>query len=428
MPKKRSGNPRDEVMKAIGESAQSEEGTGSDDQDVDAADNALKNEDRPVQPTKKSTAARQLRTNTEQPPPDKSKSGSSAAPLGKKKNLWLLIGILGVLIVGVAVLGYFVVGKRVPPSNSSNSGTTSSGALVARRIDGVIDDPTDQNRWPAAVIVENHPEARPQSGLDKANVVYEALAEGGITRFLAIYTLTDPVKEIGPVRSARPYFVDLARAYNPLFVYVGGSPKALARIAATGIMDGNQFFNSQYFWRDTSRNVASEHTLYTSSQKLALALIDKKVPAEGTYAPWKFKRESAISERPASQQITINFSSFSYKVDYQYDSGKNDYVRSVAEKLHTVKDGTQLRPKNVIVMEVKRRLEAGSNLGRLEMDIIGQGTARFFLDGMEVKGTWKKDSAASMIIFTRDDGSELQLNPGQTWVEVVPPEQEVTVR
>ncbi len=359
--------------------------------------------------------------------------GNTPEPAARdKRKLAIALSVSGGVLIVLAVAGYLIFGRSAP-SNSNGSTTSpppSVQQLVPRRIDSVLDDPKDQNRFPVAVMVENHTAARPQPGLDKANIVYEVLAEGGITRFMAVYTLTSAIAEIGPVRSARPYYVDWARGYNAMYAHIGGSPKALSRIASTGIFDFNQFFNSQYFWRDKSRDVASEHTLYTSSKLLALALIDKKAPTEGSYTPWKYKPEAASSERPSSQHLAINFSSFSYKVDYEYDPVNNDYVRSVAEKPHVMRDGTQLRAKNVVVLTVKRRLEepVKDNHGRLEMDTVGEGAARFFLDGKEFKGTWKKTSPQDPIQLLLEDGLELQLNPGQTWVEVVPPEQEVTVR
>lgn len=347
-----------------------------------------------------------------------------------RRRLVVILSLAAILVlVASATAGYFLLGKKSSTTPSGQKNTNSVGQLVPRRIDGVLDEPEHQNLLPVAIMVENHTASRPQSGLNKANIVYEALAEGGITRFLAIYALTDTVAEIGPVRSARPYYVDWARGYDAMYVHIGGSPKAYSRISSTGAFDLDQFANSRYFWRDKSRDVASEHTLYTSSRLMTLALIDKKADASGNYEPWKYKKDADAGDRPASEHLTINFSTFSYKVDYEYDPVKNEYVRSVAEQPHVMRDGTQLRPKNVAVLSVKRQLEQPADgKGRLAMDTVGQGVARYFYDGQEHTGTWKKQSPQDPLEFLLDDGSTVQLNAGQTWVEIVPPEQEVTVR
>ncbi|MFH0829012.1 MAG: DUF3048 domain-containing protein [Candidatus Kerfeldbacteria bacterium] len=448
MPKKQPINEREEVLKALDDS--NEEENEHDEKEQPEEEKGDEQESSANQDTegKKESNSRSAATGKKgkkeapklknasqksptKPPPDKEPQEDRKQ--GKNRKLIILITVLCVVLVGVAVGGYFMFGRSDNDETTTNSAVVSTDTvkqLVARRIDGVLDSPQNQNKFPVAIMVENYTAARPQSGLTKANIVYEALAEGGITRFLAIFTITSPVKEIGPVRSARPYYVDWARAYNALYVHIGGSPKALARISQTGIRDFNQFFNSQYFWRDKTRDVASEHTLYTSDYLMSLALIDKKIPTTGDFEPWKYKQDALSSERQSSQHITINFSTFSYKVDYEYDPVQNDYVRSVAEKPHVMRDGEQLRPKNVVVITVNRRLEqpVTGNHGRLEMDTVGQGTAQFFLDGTVLKGTWKKDSPQDPLQLLKDDGTPVELNAGQTWVEVVPPDQQVTVK
>lgn len=383
------------------------------------------------------TSKRGKRTGSKKTGSSKQPSASSTAQSASRRASWarkrvLTVVAIVVLLVGSAVAGYLLLGAKAGSKSNRNDNTNTDLAKedsVPRRIDGVLDDPEDQNRHPVAIMVENHTASRPQSGLDKANIVFEALAEGGITRFLALYTLTDPIQEIGPVRSARPYYIDWARGYNAMYVHIGGSPKALARLSSTNVFDLNQFFNSQYFYRDKTRDVASEHTLYTSAKLMQLALLDKQAPTEGDYQPWKYKPDADSSSRPASQHISINFSTFSYKVDYEYDPVKNDYARQQAEQPHVMRDGTAIRARNVVILTVKRRLEEPvDGKGRLEMDTTGAGAARYFLDGKEIIGTWSKRSPQDPLELRLEDGSDLQLNAGQTWVEVVPPDQEVTVR
>ncbi len=427
MPKPPKKKLDDEVRESATENA--------GDQDMveeNAAEDSLESADEPVtEPPKRGKSSPKKVGSAQKSTAEPADRPKTDAPGSQRKRMFIIAAVI-VLLGGSVTAGYFFVGRNTG-SESNRNGSTNADVTgeerVPRRIDGVLDDPEDQNHYLVAIMVENHTASRPQSGLDKANIVFEALAEGGITRFLALYTLTDPIQEIGPVRSARPYYIDWARGYNAMYVHIGGSPKALARLNSTNAFDLNQFFNSQYFYRDKTRDVASEHTLYTSAKLMQLALLDKQAPTPGDYQPWKYKSDADGSSRPASQHITINFSTFSYKVDYEYDPVKNDYARLQAEQPHVMRDGTTIRPKNVVVLTVKRRLEEPvDGKGRLEMDTIGEGPARYFLDGKELIGTWSKRSPQDPLDLRLEDGSDVQLNAGQTWVEIVPPDQEVTVR
>ncbi|MCH7492213.1 DUF3048 domain-containing protein [Patescibacteria group bacterium] len=342
---------------------------------------------------------------------------------GKRKSKkWIIISVVAVVIVAAAV-GYIIFGLDVSDQVSNKSGgSTGESGLVARAIDGVLVPAEESNYYPVAVVIENLVVSRPQSGLAGANIVYEALAEGGITRFLAIYA-GQTVGTIGPVRSARPYFVDWVLEYNALYVHAGGSPQSLSDIRQNDVFDLNQFFNSQYYWRDTTLNVASEHTLFTSGEKMTFALRDLEAPEEGDYQSWKYKEEAKKSARPVEEKnIIIDFSSFSYNVEYKYDPNANEYLRYMAGEIHKDKDGTAIRPKNVIVQKVKTRL---ADEIRLAMDTVGEGDAIIFRDGVATVGTWEKKSKTDRTIFSDMDGSEIELNPGSTWIEVVPTDREI---
>lgn len=431
MAKKPSGsNDRDEKLDPVDE---------SDDAPVEAADEDVAEQapaEPPAKPAKKNSKSSSKPRGAKPSPvavdvSGPADGGSITPPEHSKKKLIIMLSAAGVLLIGAAVAGYVLLGSNAPAGNANTNGSANATAdgQLPRRIDGVLDTVEHQNRYPLAVMIENQSQARPQSGLDQANVVYEALAEGGITRFMAIYTFTRVVDSIGPVRSARPYYVDWARGYNALYAHAGGSPKGLARIGSVGLPDLNQFFNSQYFFRDRSRKVASEHTLYTSSTLLSRALNDKKLPETGSYDAWTFKADAAASARPTSQHLTIDFSSFSYKVDYEYDPATNTYARSQAEQPHVMRDGAKIAPKNVVVIRVKRSLEDPKDShGRLTLDVVGSGSAAYYLDGREYKGTWKKTSAQDGLELLDENGDVFKLNAGQTWIEVVPPEQTVTVR
>ena len=337
------------------------------------------------------------------------------------------ITLLVVVVVGfVVMISYFVFsGGSMDQNIEINSNAT--GKQAARVLDGVSVKKGEENHYPYAVMIENLSTVRPQSGLDKAGVVYEALAEGGITRFLAIYATYDEIKEIGPVRSARPYYLDWVAEYSPLYAHAGGSPDAIRLIPQIDNITNLDQIGGQhaYFWRDPSRSTASEHTLFTSSELLAFALRDKKITSEGNYEPWLFKKEKTASQRiNEAKKITIDYSTFSYKVSYTYDFENNRYMRENGDEPHTdYVTGNQLFAKNVIVQYVKTSMADSS---RLAMDTIGEGGALLFQDGEMINATWeKKDQAGRTRFYNTSDGKEIELNPGPTWVQIVPTDRTV---
>jgi hypothetical protein len=329
-----------------------------------------------------------------------------------------------VVIAFVVIISYFVFSDGSMDQNiESNS---NANGREPRVLDGVMVKKGEGNHYPYAVMVENLATVRPQSGLDKAGVVYEALAEGGITRFLAIYATYDEVKEIGPVRSARPYYLDWVAEYSPLYAHAGGSPDAIRLIPQIDNITNLDQIGGQhaYFWRDASRSTASEHTLFTSSELLSLALRDKEITEEGDYVPWLFKEEEKASQRVnEAKEITIDYSTFSYKVSYQYDFENNRYLRKNGDEPHMeYVTGEQLFAKNVIVQYVKT---SKADATRLAMDTIGEGGALLFQDGEMINATWEKKSQTGRTRYYDMDGREIRLNPGPTWVQIVPTDRTV---
>jgi hypothetical protein len=341
---------------------------------------------------------------------------------GKRKLRWpWLIAAGGVALVLIGIGGYLTF--RGSAANDDDTGTnseTDTVVPVARKLDGVLVDPEKSNHLPLMMIVENHTSVRPQSGLAKAGVVYEALAEGGITRFLAIFAVNGTLN-IGPIRSARPYFVQLARAYNGVFVHAGQSPQAQTEIVKTKIIDFNQFYKKYNFYNITGR--AQEHTLFTNLHLMELGWRAMNLKDRGDYESWSFKDDAPVAD-PKTKPIVVDFSTASYRVTYDYDVARNVYKRSQAGTIATDKEGGAIEPKNVAVLFTTSKL-----FDKLRRDIvvIGEGKLLLFRDGEMVTGTWKKTSAEAQLQFLDSTGAALQLNRGQTWVEVVDlPEKYVT--
>jgi hypothetical protein len=297
-------------------------------------------------------------------------------------------------------------------------------------------------------MIENHLEARPQSGLSDTDIVYEAVAEGGITRFMGVFYCQASAFEtiLGPVRSARTYFLDWASEYNfPLYAHVGGAntpgpANALGQIADydwASANDMNQFsIGYPTFWRDyerLGRTVATEHTMYSTTEKL-WAVGNKRgftnedpdgVEWAKGYTPWQFvKDEVGSDERGTTNSVDYKFWDYEeYAVNWQYDKDANIYKRNNAGEAHKdLNTGEQLTAKNVVVQFAR---EARANDGyegnaHLLYGTTGKGDALIFKDGQAIKGTWSKAKRLARTVFMDDKGKEVKFNPGRIWISVLP--------
>jgi len=298
-------------------------------------------------------------------------------------------------------------------------------------------------RRPLAVMIENHTEARSQSGLSSADVVYEAVAEGGITRFMAIYFCNLSDIQIGPVRSARTYFLDWLSEYDALYAHVGGANSpgpadALSQIIKFDILDLNQFsIGFPTFWRDyqrLGRSVATEHTMYSTTQKLWeigakrgwVAADSKGVKWEAGFTPWKFKDPApAGAGQVAVAKMTVDFwSGYSdYSVTWNYDTNCNCYKRSHGDNPHLdLNNNEQISAKNVVVQFQRESRANDGYEGNVHLlyKTIGEGKALIFQDGQAIFGKWSKDSRTARTIYTDSKGKEINFGRGAIWIQTVP--------
>lgn len=327
------------------------------------------------------------------------------------------ISMLLIFIFGLA-FAYGVYIFNIDPTNQAKFNTNKKvDDRVESPLNGVMVAPAVADRRPFAVMIENHPDARPQSALDKASVVYEAITEGGITRFMALYLENEP-SEIGPIRSARSYYIDWLSEFKAFYVHAGGSTEALQRIAKEDVLDLKD--SKTYFWRSKSRY--APHNLYSSFDKLTAYAKKKKYDLTTTYESGDFKDELLLSQRPESQNpITINFSSSSYKVVYNYDRKTNSYKREMGGKPHLdAVTKNQLTAKVIIVQFMPTRpSNINPNKGLLDITTIGEGKALIFQDGGVTEGTWSKSAVISRTKFFDTSGNIIKINPGQHWFEIV---------
>lgn len=304
-----------------------------------------------------------------------------------------------------------------------------------------------EKRRPLAVMVENHEEARPQTGLSYADIVYETVAEGGITRFMGIYYCGIAAYSIGlaPVRSARTYFVDWVSEYDALYNHVGGAgrcnddtvddrAKALCQIEKYGIKDMDQFgISFPICYRNYDRldhPVATEHTMVCYSDKLYDLAKERNwtnVDEENTswdenFEPWKFKDEVKQGERGTVASISfVHWPGYEdkYGVQWNYDNVANSYKRVNGGKPHIdLETNEQLTAKNVVIQFAKETVGVDDH-AHLLYGTIGDGKAMIFQDGKSISGTWKKAKRTSRTKFFDDKGKEISFNPGSVWIEII---------
>ncbi|MCL5985650.1 MAG: DUF3048 domain-containing protein [Actinobacteria bacterium] len=314
-------------------------------------------------------------------------------------------------------------GADAQPTDSTEVDPAETAAYLACPYDGAMIEANIKR--PLAVIIENSSDARPQSGYQHACVVFEMVAEGGITRTLAIFG-HDSAEVVGPIRSARPYFVEIVKGYDALFSHWGGSDQAYQLIANLGIPDLDQMskdIGNATYWRDGSR--IAPHNGYSSTQKLYELAGKWKYSLEGGLSSFEFKDDANPSEFGAYSEVSLLFSSKMYNVTYRFDSSSNEYLRFVGDIPHIDREtGEQIAVKNVVAL-ISDIANSGDGAGHMIIRTTGQGKAFVFRDGNLVEGTWERKSVNEPFKLLDKDGNPIPLNRGPVWVGVLASEQAV---
>lgn len=271
---------------------------------------------------------------------------------------------------------------------------------------------------PLAVMINNAPAARPQSGISEADVLYEVLAEGGITRLIGIFQSHTGIVKIGPVRSIRPYLIDLGESYGAVTVHAGGSPAAYAILQRQKKADMDEIGNGgAYFWRDKERK--APHNLYSNSAKLQEGA--EKLGYSGTIEvpSYMFTDPDYLpTEGAAAAELKINYLLQSYTVGYQYNSERRTFVRSVNGKPHLdLNNNNPVEAANVMVIGADHKVL--DDVGRLQIDVELGGEALLFQRGTVLAGKWAR-KPGDIIRFVKNEGTEALMYPGITHVLIVP--------
>jgi hypothetical protein len=407
----------------------------------------------------------------------------------KIKQISIYLGLFLLLTGG----SYYLFSYLLPVGSKSNTDTSQSSGtptIPGKKQTGVItfsgpktevcplngqlytkeEKDIWQKRRPLAVMIENHSDARPQSGLQSADIVYEAVAEGGITRFMALYYCnilsgTPNRYDVGPVRSARTYFLDIASEYAdyPLYTHVGGANCSAPSDPVTGRQSGpcttnkkalaieqisDYGWNNKGTWGDLSQfslsykvcrrepertgdERATEHTMYCSTSELwnvaesrgltNMTLVNNK-SWDKSFRPWSFTQKDVKAETVNASTISFDFwgKNDNYSVAWKYDSLANSYSRTNGGKPHIdFNTGTQLTTKNVVIQYSKESRSIDIHMHNL-YEMVGSGTGMVFRNGTKEDITWTKANRVSRTIFKDKSGKEINFVPGLVWVEILP--------
>jgi len=369
-----------------------------------------------------STAVTDETTETDKKPAKTHKFLSGRWTISKRWTIVIAV-ISTVLIVGGGVAVVFTRAGIQGGSYASKKPTyTPKVTTVASTLSGLQVNAEVNTRPVTGVMIENSEDARPQSGLDQASIVFEAIAEGGITRFLALFQDTAP-SYIGPVRSARPYYVQWCMSFDCALAHAGGSPEALADIKSWGTKDLDQFANGGSYQRITSRY--APHNLYTSMDNL------NKLEASKGFSSPSFtplvRKKASPSKTPNASTIDVAISGAAFNSHYDYDAATNSYKRSQAGAAHMTIDGsgaqTQITPKVIVALITSYGVASDKHSS---YGVTGSGEALVFQDGTVTHGSWHKDDYKSALSLKNDAGAALTLNPGQTWFVALPSTGQIT--
>ena len=365
-----------------------------------------------------------------------------------KKIAKIIAGALALYILS-AGLSYMVFNRILAKPINFNTPFGNLSDLTSGNEEGTKDRPCPLNgamytknreeiwgkRRPLGVMIENHTDARPVFGLSRADVIYEAVAEGGITRFLAVFLCQD-AGDIAPVRSARTYFLDWVSEYDALYAHVGGAntpgpANALGQIRDYGIMDMDQFgLGFPTYWRGTDK--LAPHNVHSTTKKLWEAAEERKFGPEDedgkrwddNFVEWKFKDDASLESRGNQKDVSVPFwDQYSdYTVTWKYDKEANVFRRYYgAEAQIDPLTKEHLSAKNVIVQfQTERKANDGYPDGHLLYGTIGSGKALIFQDGKAVEGKWVKDSRSARTKFQDAKGKEVELVRGLVWIETIP--------
>lgn len=292
---------------------------------------------------------------------------------------------------------------------------------------GVPMEPEYENNRPVAVMLNNLKAAQPQLGISQADIIYEIPVEGGITRMLALYQTVEGVGNLGSVRSARPYFVELALGHDAIYVHAGGSQEAYSNLRGWKVdhMDGVRGTDDAgIFWRDPDRRKSNgyEHSLITSGGKILEYLAKDKFSTDhgGDWSyPQAFQEDGTPAGGETAEHVQVRFSAYKTGV-FDYDAAASRYRVSQYGQEHVDgSTGEQVSAVNVLVLKTSTAVL--DDVGRLRVQTTGEGDGLFFCGGKAAAIHWSRKDRNSPFVYTLEDGTPLALGQGNSYVCVISP-------
>ncbi len=266
-----------------------------------------------------------------------------------------------------------------------------------------------------AVMIDNLGPARPQSGLINADIIYEIEAEGLITRIMALF-YGDPPEFVGPVRSARPYFMQLALEWDAYYAHVGGCNDSFAKVKEWKVRDMDDTRGHKGFYVDSTRK--RPHSTYLNFEEALKGKADN-----GKFKEWSFM--DLPDEEPDYQEISFSYSR-NNNVKYKWDENKKQYLRYINNNpFEDRESGEQISVSNIIIQYATHR-SLQTELKHIWVDVVGAGKAEYFIGGQYIEGTWEKKSRTEPTKFYDVNGNPITLAKGQTWIQIVRPNMEIS--
>lgn len=297
-----------------------------------------------------------------------------------------------------------------------------------------VEEEFEQNR-PIAVMLNNLKKALPMYGTSTADILVEALAEGGITRLVGIWQNATQVPKIGSVRSTRAYYLDVAAGFDAILLHAGGSPEAYSLISQRGMTAWdcvNGPYEGSLFYRDSERkkNAGYEHSVFTTGERITEQLEKNKARLtheEGYDNGLRFAPDATPENGETAEKLTLPYSSYKTGVFTYNPEDKLYYVEEYDKPFADGENDEQVAVTNVIVMETAVSLIKGDSSGRLRTEMTGTGSGIYACGGKYVPIKWSRDNWDSTFNFTLEDGTPLTLSCGKTYINIFPKNTEYTV-
>lgn len=324
--------------------------------------------------------------------------------------------------------------KEIISSEISNKDTIEKATTKDKEIDVIVSDISGKIKSPLtglyidenqlndrfiAVMFDNHNQARPQAGISQCDIVYEMLVEGSITRYMGILGSEKP-SNIGPIRSARHYFIERSLEYDGLYVHGGGSPQADQAIADLAIPSVSSMHLGQDIFGRQNHKYAP-HNMYSSFEALVKGGSRKNYRSQGKYEGLSFSDTEKKLEGNTVSSIEFPYNGKNYYSSYLYNKEEKVFYRYVKGKPHLDEnDNVPIVAKNIIVQFTSTNLIPGDTEGRLHLDMVGEGKGLYLSNGKYQEVTWKKSSKKALTKYYNLLGKEIEFNPGNFWIQVYP--------